>query len=132
MTRTLPGVAAHPFLGGYADALGFELVETSGERAVATWASDGPAGLAVFAAAAETVASVGASLWWQPRGRCVGMSNSTTAFQESATGPFTAVAEPVDRGRVQQLWRVDVTDGDGVPCAAGEVLMANLNQPEAI
>lgn len=122
-------MVALPVLGGYAQALGFEVVETSSERAVVTWTSDAPGGLAVFAAAVETAASIGAALWWGPRGRCVGMSNSTTTFGDAATGPFTAVAEPVDRGQIQQLWRVGITDGTGVACAAGEVLLANLSPP---
>ena len=55
------------------------------------------------------------------------MSNRTTVFDLDARGPFTARATPLDRGTVQQLWRCEILDGTGAPCASGEVLMANLS-----
>lgn len=114
--------------GQYVDRLGFRLTVAGPDRAAVTW--DGPEGTtAAYTAAVETTCSVGAALWWSAEvdgGRAVGMSNHTTVFDLDARGPFTATATPVDRGRVQQLWRCEVTDGSGRACASGEVLMANL------
>ncbi|MHA3702147.1 PaaI family thioesterase [Jatrophihabitans sp. YIM 134969] len=114
--------------GAYLAAFGMTVVEASGDAAAVRW--DGPVGeTAAYTAAVETTCSVGAAVWWgtEAGGRAVGMSNHTTVFDLDTVGPFTARATPVDRGRVQQLWRCEITDGAGRLCASGEVLMANLS-----
>lgn len=115
--------------GGWVGALGFDVTEATGEAAAVAWPA--PAGTTeAYLAAVETTCSIGAALWWageREGGRAVGMSNHTTVFDLDAHGPFTARATPLDRGQVQQLWRCEIRDGDGTPCASGEVLMANLS-----
>lgn len=114
--------------GAYLRGLGMEVVEATADAAAVRWA--GPVGLtSAYTAAVETTCSIGAAVWWggETGGRAVGMSNHTTVFGLDARGPFTARATPVDRGMVQQLWRCEITDGDGRACASGEVLMANLS-----
>ena len=114
--------------GAYLAAFGMTVTEAGGDAAAVRW--DGPEGTtAAYTAAAETTCSIGAALWWGKRtgGRAVGMSNRTTVFDLDARGPFTARATPLDRGTVQQLWRCEILDGTGGPCASGEVLMANLS-----
>lgn len=114
--------------GAYLEAFGMRVVEASGDAAAVRW--DGPDGAtSAYTAAVETSCSIGAAVWWgtETGGRAVGMSNHTTVFDLDARGPFTARATPLDRGTVQQLWRCEITDGEGRPCASGEVLMANLS-----
>lgn len=114
--------------GAYLEGLGMTVVEATGDAAALRW--DGPEGqTSSYTAAVETTCSIGAALWWgtQTGGRAVGMSNHTTVFELDARGPFAARATPLDRGQVQQLWRCEITDGDGRACASGEVLMANLS-----
>lgn len=114
--------------GAYLTSLGMTVVEATGDAAALRW--PGPAGAtSAYTAAVETTCSIGAAVWWGARtgGRAVGMSNHTTVFELDARGPFTARATPLDRGTVQQLWRCEITDGDGRACASGEVLMANLS-----
>ena len=114
--------------GAYLTALGMTVVEATGDAAALRW--DGPVGAtSAYTAAVETTCSIGAALWWgaETGGRAVGMSNHTTVFELDARGPFAARATPLDRGQVQQLWRCEITDGDGRACASGEVLMANLS-----
>ena len=114
--------------GAYLAAFGMTVSEATGDAAAVRW--DGPAGeTSAYTAAVETTCSIGAAVWWggEAGGRAVGMSNRTTVFDLDARGPFTARATPLDRGTVQQLWRCEITDGSGRPCASGEVLMANLS-----
>lgn len=113
-------------LGGYALRLGQELTEATADRVSVRWCAQEALELADFAAAIEGAASVGASLWWGERGRCVGITNQTTVLAEATDGPFTAVATPAGRGQRHQLWRVEVTDGHASQCATGDVLLANL------
>jgi 1,4-dihydroxy-2-naphthoyl-CoA hydrolase len=42
------------------------------------------------------------------------------------TGRLDAVAEPLHRGRSQQLWRVALTRGDGKLVASGQVRLQNI------
>ncbi len=115
--------------GAYLAAFGMAVTEATVDASSVRWA--GPAGATdAYTAAVETTCSIGAALWWAGRtagGRAVGMSNHTTVLELDASGPFTARATPIDRGQVQQLWRCEVTAGDGRACASGEVLMANLS-----
>jgi 1,4-dihydroxy-2-naphthoyl-CoA hydrolase len=38
----------------------------------------------------------------------------------------TATATPIHRGRLQQLWQVEITDAQGKQLARGEVRLQNL------
>ncbi|MEU9449014.1 PaaI family thioesterase [Streptomyces sp. NPDC048277] len=80
----------------------------------------------VYCALVETAGSVGASLWWGDRGRVVGSANQTDFLRPVSDGRLTASAVPVHRGRSQQLWTVDVVDGEGRLAARGQVRLANL------
>lgn len=80
----------------------------------------------VYCALVETAGSVGASLWWGDRGRVVGSANQTDFLRPVREGLLTASAVPVHRGRSQQLWTVDIFDGDDRLSARGQVRLANL------
>ena len=80
----------------------------------------------VYCSVVETAASVGGSLWLGDRGQVVGVSNQTDFLRAVREGELTAVGTPVHRGRSQQLWQVEITDGDGRLVARGQVRLQNL------
>ncbi len=123
-----------PFrLPGLDTVLGFEYTEASDERVVARWQVrpelHQPYGIVhggVHCAAVEATASVGAALWMGDRGRVVGVSNQTDFLRAVTEGELTATATPVHRGRSQQLWQVEITDGQQRLIARGQVRLQNL------
>lgn len=80
----------------------------------------------VYCSVVETVASVGAGLWFGDRGRVVGVSNHTNFLRAIRTGTLAVHARPLQRGRTQQLWSVEITDEQDRLVANGEVRLANL------
>ena len=88
----------------------------------------------VYCAIAETVASTGAAVWAMEQGMagCVGLNNSTDFLRATRRGVVTGVATPIQRGRTQQLWGVDMTRGDGKLVARAQVRLQNLTDPRAI
>jgi uncharacterized protein (TIGR00369 family) len=86
----------------------------------------------VYATAAETAASLGASLEAAGRGQIAVGVNNTTDFLRSATaGRASVVAEPIYQGRTQQLWQVEIRrDSDGALLARGQVRLQNI-EPRA-
>jgi 1,4-dihydroxy-2-naphthoyl-CoA hydrolase len=118
---------------GLDSTLGAEFVEASGDRVVVTCPVQPhilqPYGLVhggVHCALVETAASMGGALWFGERGNVVGVANHTNFLRAAREGTLTATAEPVQRGRTQQLWRVTVTGDDGRNLAVGEVRLANI------
>ncbi len=118
---------------GLDKTLGAEFVEASGDRVVVTCPVQPhlhqPYGLVhggVHCSLVETAASIGGALWFGERGNVVGVSNHTNFLRAAREGTLTATAEPVQRGRTQQLWRVMITDDDGRQLAVGEVRLANI------
>jgi uncharacterized protein (TIGR00369 family) len=114
------------------DTLGVTFVEMTGDRVVLECPVGPhllqPYGIVhggVYCSLAETAASVGAALWFGDRGNVVGVANHTNFLRATREGILTATATPVQRGRTQQLWRVDIEAG-GRLAAAGEVRLANL------
>jgi 1,4-dihydroxy-2-naphthoyl-CoA hydrolase len=122
-----------PLDQGLIGTLGFELVEASADRVRLEWqvtpALHQPYGLlhgGVHCAAIETVASVGAALWFGERGKVVGVSNQTDFLRSVREGRLTATGSPIHRGRSQQLWLVEVTDEQDRLVARGQVRLQNL------
>jgi uncharacterized protein (TIGR00369 family) len=118
---------------GFDQVLGTRLVEADGDHVVL--AADvrpqllQPYGIVhggVHCALIETAASAGAALWFADRGNVVGVANHTNFIRAVREGTLTVTATPVQRGRTQQLWQVDVTDDDGRLVARGEVRLANI------
>lgn len=85
----------------------------------------------VYTTAVESAASVGASEAVKDRGSfAVGVNNSTDFLRASTGGRVDVVAEPLQQGRVQQLWLVVITASDtGKAVARGQVRLQNLPLP---
>lgn len=119
--------------GPFTDYLGLEIQEASGERVVADWTA-GPAlhqphGIVhggAHAGVVETLASVGAALWFGDRGQVVGVNNSTDFYRAVRGGRLTSTARPIHRGRQQQVWVVETLDEQDRMVARGQVRLQNL------
>ncbi|MER7444305.1 PaaI family thioesterase [Micromonospora avicenniae] len=119
--------------GGFVALLGLKFDEVSGDRVVIRWQVrpelHQPFGIqhgGVYCSVVETAASVGAAVWLADRGTVVGVSNQTDFLRAVRDGELTAVGTPIHRGRSQQLWQVEITDGDERLVARGQVRLQNL------
>lgn len=88
----------------------------------------------VWCTLVETAASIGAATWLRTRGdgNVVGVSNHTDFLRAVRDGEVTARATPIHRGRLQQLWLVEVTDDDDRLVARGQVRLQNLESAERL
>ena len=123
----------YPEVGGYVSWLGLEILEAGADRMVARWEVRPdqlqPYGLVhggVHCSVVETVASFGGAFWYGERGKVVGVSNHTDFLRAVRDGTLRAVAEPVHRGRLQQLWLVEIRDERERLVARGQVRLQNL------
>jgi uncharacterized protein (TIGR00369 family) len=81
----------------------------------------------VHCALVESAASIAGAAWLAGRGHVVGCSNHTDFIRPVRPGHrLTARADPIHRGRTQQLWLVEITDDAGKLIARGEVRLANI------
>lgn len=120
-------------MGGFAEWLGIELVEATGDRVELTWKvrpdqwqPDGILHGGVHCAIVETAASVAGSLWLGDRGTVVGVSNQTDFLRAVREGELRATAMPLHRGRLQQLWAVEIRDDERL-VARGQVRLQNIS-----
>jgi 1,4-dihydroxy-2-naphthoyl-CoA hydrolase len=125
-------------LGGWIGELGFVFDEATGTRVrghlelgVEHHTPWGVVHGGVFATIVETVGSVGASLAVEDRGQfAVGVHNSTDFIRPAEAGRIDVVARPVQQGRVQQLWEVDITRADDAKLVAqGRLRLQNVPLP---
>ncbi|MGH3423628.1 MAG: PaaI family thioesterase [Nocardioidaceae bacterium] len=123
-------------LGPFAQYLGLDLKEANGDEVIGTWSAEPrlhqPYGIihgGIHCSVVESLASVGAALWFGDRGKVVGVSNSTDFFKAVSEGLLTSVAHPLHRGRSQQVWIVETTDEAGRLVARGQVRLQNLQAP---
>ncbi len=133
---------SHDPLTGLDGLLGVEHVESSPDRVVLRLQVDErhhqPYGLVhggVYCTLVETAASIGAALGAMERGMAgaVGVSNTTDFYRSHRRGALRATGTPVHRGRVQQVWQVEVTrEVDEVVVARGQVRLQNLTDPGVI
>ncbi|PWR08854.1 thioesterase [Micromonospora sicca] len=119
--------------GGFVALLGLKFDEVSSEKVVIRWEVrpelHQPFGIqhgGVYCSVVETAASIGGSLWLGDKGQVVGVSNQTDFLRAVREGELTAVGTPVHQGRSQQLWQVEITDGDGRLVSRGQVRLQNL------
>ncbi|HSP38725.1 MAG TPA: PaaI family thioesterase [Frankiaceae bacterium] len=124
---------------GFDKLLGVEYLEASGDRVVLTCDVrpdlHQPYGIlhgGVHCALVESAASIGGAMWFGDRGNVVGVANHTNFLRATREGRLTVTAEPVQRGRTQQLWRVTVTDDNDRTLASGEVRLANITSSEVL
>ena len=125
----------HPFVptAGLIGHLGMTLRELGPDRAVLTW-TIGPEHLqpygivhgGVHCTAVETAASLAGASWYGDRGHVVGVSNQTDFLRAVREGELTATATPIHRGRLQQLWLVEITDARERVVARGQVRLQNV------
>lgn len=118
---------------GWVKFLGLEIRTVSGDGMTVRWTVSEdhwqPYGIVhggVYCTVIETVASLSAAAWYGDRGQVVGVSNQTDFLRATREGELTAVSTPIHRGRSQQLWLVEISDGDGRPVARGQVRLQNL------
>jgi 1,4-dihydroxy-2-naphthoyl-CoA hydrolase len=119
--------------GPFVQHLGLDLTEVSGDRVVATWVArpdlHQPYGIVhggVHSSVVETLASIGAAVWAGKDAKVVGVNNNTDFYRAVREGRLTATATPVHRGRLQQVWVVEIVDADGRVVARGQVRLQNL------
>lgn len=86
----------------------------------------------VHCSVVETLASTAAAVWLGERGQVVGVSNTTDFLRASREGTLTAVATPVHRGRLQQLWEVRIADSDERLLAKGQVRLQNILEADRL
>ncbi|NMN97355.1 PaaI family thioesterase [Antrihabitans stalactiti] len=80
----------------------------------------------VYCAIVESAASVAGVNWLAGKGHAVGVNNNTDFLRATRSGSLSAVAEPIHRGKSQQLWVVTITDVDGRTVARGQVRLQNI------
>ncbi len=128
-----------PEVGGYVKWLGLEILEGGADRLVARWEVRPdhlqPYGIVhggVHCSVIETVASFGAAAWFGDRGKVVGVSNHTDFLRAVTEGRLTATGTPIHRGRLQQLWLVEIRDERDRLVSRGQVRLQNLpDEPAA-
>lgn len=124
---------------GLDGVLGFTLTRTEADEVVGSLEigpqHHQPYGIVhggVYCAVIETAASVGGAVWFGERGNVVGVSNHTNFLRATREGVLTVRATPVQRGRTQQLWTVEVRDAQDRLVAKGDVRLANLATADVI
>jgi len=124
---------------GFNEVLGTEFVEVSADRVVLRCVIKPhlhqPYGIVhggVYCSLVETAASVAAATWFGDRGNVVGVANHTNFIRATREGTLAVTAVPVQRGRRQQLWQVDITDDEDRLVARGEVRLANLETADTL
>ncbi|HET7387378.1 MAG TPA: PaaI family thioesterase [Nocardioidaceae bacterium] len=129
MTSSVPTDIIGPFV----EYLGLEIKEADGDHVLGVWSVEPrlhqPYGIlhgGVHCSVVETLASVGAALWFEDRGKVVGVTNSTDFFRAVTTGRLASTATPLHRGRSQQLWVVETRDDQERLVARGQVRLQNL------
>jgi uncharacterized protein (TIGR00369 family) len=83
----------------------------------------------VYCSMIESMASVCAYTWLNANGiggNVVGVNNNTDFLRSINSGTVYGTAEPIHRGRRQQLWLVTITDDNDRVVARGQVRLQNL------
>ena len=83
----------------------------------------------VYCSMIESMASVAAYTWLNSSGNggnVVGVNNNTDFLRSIGSGTVFGRAEPIHRGRRQQLWLVTITDDNDRVVARGQVRLQNL------
>jgi uncharacterized protein (TIGR00369 family) len=134
----LPSIARHP-MDGFNKTLGTEFLEVTPDRVVLRCPIaphlHQPYGIVhggVYCSLVETAASIAAGTWLGDRGNVVGVANHTNFIRATREGTLTATATPVQRGRTQQLWQVEIVDESERLVARGEVRLANLTSADGL
>src|SRR5438552_14051522 len=117
------------------DLLDAQLDELSAERVRGSIAADErhhqPWGIVhggLYTAAIETFATLGAYEAVKDRGQqAVGVTNVTDFLRPHRSGRLDVLATPIQQGRTQQLWQVEISrPEDGKLVARGQVRLQNV------
>jgi 1,4-dihydroxy-2-naphthoyl-CoA hydrolase len=118
---------------GLTKLLGIEFVEVGPDRSVLRFEArpelQQPYGIlhgGAHCTVIEAAASVSGAFWFGDRGHVVGVSNQTDFLRSVRDGILTATSTPVHRGRLQQLWLVEIRDEQDRVVARGQVRLQNL------
>jgi 1,4-dihydroxy-2-naphthoyl-CoA hydrolase len=124
---------------GFTGSIGLKVQEASGDKIVMRWKVEPtqwqPYGIThggVYCTVVETVASVAGALWLAGEGQVVGVSNHTDFLRAVREGELTATGTPIHRGRLQQLWLVEVHDEQDRLVARGQVRLQNLRNSDQL
>ena len=121
---------------GFDSLYGLEIIELTDERVRAQVRVRDelkqPYGLVhggVYAAIAESVASIGTAVGVGREGKiAVGLSNQTSFLRPITEGTIHAVAFPKHRGRTTWVWEVEMTDDTGRLCVLTRMTIAVREQ----
>ena len=80
----------------------------------------------VYTAAVESVASLAVR---DRRQFAVGVHNATDFLRPATSGRAEVIAEPLQQGRVQQLWLATITDERARALAPGQLRLQNVPLP---
>lgn len=124
---------------GFDALIGLEYLELGPDLVRATWTIKPdlhqPAGIqhgGVYCSVVESVASTAGTVWLGDRGHVVGVNNNTDFLRATREGTLVAEAQPIHRGRTQQLWEVRITDEQGRLVSRGQVRLANITDTALI
>jgi uncharacterized protein (TIGR00369 family) len=83
----------------------------------------------LYTTVVETFATVGAYEAVKDRGQqAVGVSNATDFLRPHRTGRLQVLAAPIQQGRTQQLWQIEIRrPEDDKLIARGQVRLQNIN-----
>ncbi len=122
-------------LGAFTEYLGLELTTVQPDLVEGTWRAGEPLhqpyGIVhggAHCTVVETLASIAAAAWLGEEGQVVGVNNSTDFYRAVREGALSSRAEPVHRGRSQQVWVVETRDADDRLVSRGQVRLQNLRQ----
>jgi uncharacterized protein (TIGR00369 family) len=139
MTEQSTGVGSSLTPGGFVELLGLRFDEVTPDRVAMSWdvtpALHQPYGIVhggVYTSVVETAASIAAAEWLGERGHVVGVTNSTDFLRAVREGSLHAVAQPVHRGRLQQLWLVEIRDESERLVARGQVRLQNITDADRL
>lgn len=119
--------------GGWTDVFELTITRATSERVSANW-TVGPRLHGLFgtlhggshSSVAESLASIGASLWFGDRGTVAGTANNTDMFLSVTAGRLYSDARPIDQTDTEQLWDIGTRDAADQLVARSQVRLANL------
>ena len=135
----MPSLPAQVSPAGFDRLYGLEHIELDDERAVGTVAVReelkhplGPVHGGVYAAIAESLASLATARAVAPEDKvALGISTQTNFLRAVTGGTIHALASVKHRGRTTWVWEVEISDDLGEPCALTRVTLAIRDRPDA-
>jgi 1,4-dihydroxy-2-naphthoyl-CoA hydrolase len=134
-----PATLEQLFSKGFTGTLGLRVEAASADKLVLRWKVEPqqwqPYGIThggVYCTVVETVASIAGTMWLGDAGQVVGVSNHTDFLRAVREGELLATGTPIHRGRLQQLWLVEIHDEQERLVARGQVRLQNLRESDRL